>query len=263
MEYQDRVVCFLDILGFRERIAKTLKADGTDSPDNIAQLANALDGIREILDIDRPEDRPETEITQFSDSIVISFSSGAESGVFFAVLSILWVQIGLVLRGILCRGGIARGRLIHTPKMLFGPAMVNAYLLESRAALYPRVILDESIIAVGVQAHARHHDAEHERDSIMNVLQKDTDGMYYVNYITAAQSELDDPELDYPNYLLQLRRIIADGLTLKDPSTTIKYRWLREKFEPHLLGIKRNVRRSKEIDPELREAYESIPEFDG
>ena len=148
---------------------------------------------------------------------MLSFPSGAESGVFDALLSILSVQIGLVIRGILCRGAVAQGKLIHTPTLLFGPAMVDAYLLESQAALYPRVILDESIIKAGTQAHARHHLPRHEQDSIMSMLRKDTDGMYYINYVTGAQSELDDPELDYPNYLSQLQRIIAEGLKSKYP----------------------------------------------
>ena len=162
MQYQDRIVCFLDILGFRALISQTLNADGSDSPEKIGHLSEVLNVIRELLDIDRPRDRPPAEITQFSDSIVISFLSGEKSGVFDSLLSILWVQINLVLKGILCRGGITRGRLIHTPTQLFGPAMVDAYALESRAALYPRVILDEPIIKAGVQAHARHHLPEHE-----------------------------------------------------------------------------------------------------
>jgi len=194
MQYQDRIVCFLDILGFRAHISQSLNADGSDSPEKIGHLSEALNRIREILEIDHPTDRPEAEITQFSDSIVISFLSGVESGVFDSLLSILWVQISLVLRGILCRGGITRGRLIHTPTQLFGPAMVDAYALESRAALYPRVILDESIITAGMEAHARHHLPKHEQESIVSMLRKDGDGMYYINYVTGAQSELDDPE---------------------------------------------------------------------
>ena len=96
----------------------------------------------------------------------------------------------------------------------------------------------------------------------MSMLRKDTDGMYYINYVTGAQSELDDPELDYPNYLYQLQRIIAVGLKQKDPAITIKYRWLKEKFYRHLSHIKRNIQAARNIDEELREAYESIPTFD-
>lgn len=96
----------------------------------------------------------------------------------------------------------------------------------------------------------------------MSMLRRDTDGMYYINYVTGAQSELDDPELDYPNYLYQLQRIVAEGLKLKDPAVTIKYRWLKVKLSRHIAQIKRNVLSSQELDEELRDAYLGIPDFD-
>jgi hypothetical protein len=144
--------------------------------------------------------------------------------------------------------------------------MVDAYLLESQAALYPRVILDETIIEAGILAHARQHGPEYEEQSIMSLLSRDADGMYYIDYITKAQSELDDPEYDYPKYLSQLRQIISAGLELRSPSVTIKYRWLKEKFSRHLTLVKRNVTRnartSSAVDAELCEAYHSIPDFE-
>jgi hypothetical protein len=140
--------------------------------------------------------------------------------------------------------------------------MVDAYLLESQAALYPRVILDESIIQAGIRAHAKHHRRVHERHSIMSLLCRDTDGMYYINYITGPQSELDDPDNDYPEYLFRLQQIISEGFKLRSPSVAIKYQWLKEKFSRHLSRIRRNVRNSRNIDEELREAYQNIPDFE-
>jgi hypothetical protein len=57
MEYQDGIVCFLDILGFREHISQSLKEDGSDSPQKIEQLAEAINRVREIFDVDHPEHR--------------------------------------------------------------------------------------------------------------------------------------------------------------------------------------------------------------
>ncbi len=261
MNYQDRVVCFLDILGFRSHVAGTINPDGTEAKARTDLLISAFESIRNILDIDSPEDRVGKEVTQFSDSVVISFGADKESGVFDALLDIMWVQVNLVLRGILCRGAVARGNLVHTPKVLFGPGMVHAYELESKAALYPRVILDESIINLGIMAHARHHLPQHEEESIMSLLEKDADGMHYINYITGAQSELDDPEFDYPNYLTCLQNIVAGGLTTEDPSVAVKYRWLLEKLQPHIESIKAGVAENLPDGDELRDAYESIPDL--
>ena len=261
MRYEDRIVCFLDILGFADHIRDTIRQDGSEDEDRIKNIAAAFEIIRYLLDIDKPEKREGKEVTQFSDSIVISFPIGEESGVFHALLEILWVQINLVLRTMLCRGAVSKGKLIHTEKMLYGPAFIDAYRLESNAALYPRVILDESIVEIGTLAHARHHREGNERQSIMSLLCRDSDGMYYINYITGAQSELDDPELDYPNYLYVLRNIIAKGISNQDPSIRVKYLWLKERFAPHLKRIKSFMRRKKPLDDELRQACELIPKI--
>jgi hypothetical protein len=259
MKYQNRIVCFLDILGFKGHIKNTLTSSGEDDLPNIENIISAINNIRYFTDIDKREENENKEVTQFSDSIVISFLATEESGVFYSLLEIMWIQINLVLHGILCRGAIVRGKLIHTEKYLFGPAMVDAYTLESKAAMYPRVILDESIIKAGIEYHGRHHLPHHEKDSIMSLLRRDTDGMYYIDYITRAQSELNDPELDYPNYLFQLGSIISSGLNSTDPSVAIKFRWLKEKYSPHLSEIKEH--KSKDLDSDVQEAYQNIPDL--
>ena len=230
MNYEDRICCFIDILGFARRVEETISPDGSDATQDIEAIADALECIRITLDIDRPEDRIEYEVTQFSDSVVVSFSATAESGVFYALLYILWVQINLVLRGILIRGGIARGRLIHTDKFLFGPAMVDAYKLESEKANFPRVILDKGIVQAGVEAHGEHHFPEHEESSILSIISEDEDKFFYIDYITKAKTELDDPECDYPDYLSNLRNIISIGLNEPDKGIVQKYEWMNKKI---------------------------------
>jgi len=260
MHYEDRIVCFLDILGFADHVRATIRQNGSEDEDSIKDIASAFEIIRYLLDIDKPEERKGREVTQFSDSVVISFPINEESVVFYALLEILWVQLNLVLFGMLCRGAVSKGKLIHTEKMLYGPALIDAYRLESKAALYPRVILDESIVEVGISAHAQHHLEEHERESIMGLLHRDSDGMYYIDYITRAQSELDDPEWDYPDYLRKLGTMISDGLRSHDPSIRIKYLWMKERFAPHLTHIKSWVHET-ELDNALRENYKAIPDI--
>ena len=136
VKYEDRITCFLDLLGFKNHIAASTYADGTDSIEKISALAAAFNSMRQILDTDRPDSRLGNEVTQFSDSVVISFQAATNSGVFDVLLHIMWVQASLVFHGILCRGGIARGKLVHTSTLLFGPALLDAYALESQAALY-------------------------------------------------------------------------------------------------------------------------------
>lgn len=260
MNYEDRIICFLDILGFHGHIASSVDTGDGDKTEKIEEIAGVFTSIGQHLSTDCTDSGKGREVTQFSDSVVISFPAYSESGVFDAILEILWVQSSLIQKGYLCRGGVTRGKLIHTSRLLFGPAMVEVHALESKVALYPRVILDVEIVNTGVAAHAPHHSPIHEQQGILSLLGRDLDGMYYIDYITRAQSELNDPELDYPGYLSQLRKIVSKGISAKDPSVAIKYKWLREKLVAHLQVVKENAGKLPEGN-DLREAYESIQDL--
>lgn len=260
MKYEDRIICFIDILGFSEIIRQTVTPAGVDDEIKIAVIADAINLIRDVLDIDRPEKRKDKTVTQFSDSIVISFPTNETSGVFYSILEILWVQMGLLQKGIVCRGAMTRGKVIHTPRLLFGPAMVEVYNLESKAALYPRVILGQAILDVGALSHASHNRPEDEVESILGLLARDTDDMYYIDYIEGAQSELNDPVLDYPIYLRNLQSVIAKGLDARDVTVKIKYQWMRSRFQSHLKKIKAGLAESG-LDDDVIAIYNAIPDI--
>ena len=167
-------------------------------------------------------------VTQFSDCVVISFKYSEESEVFYTLLDIQHLLINLVYLEMICRGDIVFGKLVHTEKMIFGPGLIDAYTLESKAANYPRIILDESVLDVAASYHAHHHTPELELDSVKSILGRDTDGMYYIDYFASAQSELDDPELDFPEYLEKLSKIITKGVNSSKPDIKVKYNWLKK-----------------------------------
>lgn len=263
MEYEDRVVCFIDILGFKNHIKQTDTGNQKNDKRYIGNLIHAIEGIRLYTGQDSLEIEagisPSKQVTLFSDSIVISFFSNEESEVFSTLLSLLWAQTELISHGILCRGAIVRGKLIHTPNYVLGPALVEAYTLEDEATLYPRIILDDSIINTGVEAHGQHHLPEHEEESIRKLLAKDSDGMYYIDYITRGQSELNDPVNDYPKYLNTLGHLIKEGLKNTSPSIAIKHKWLAEKYVPHVKDLKKLFKENK--NKKLSQKYYNLPDL--
>jgi len=261
MNYENRIVCFLDILGFQELINNTIHKNGTDNTDKIENLIEALTNIRYFVQpSEEYEEKTSKQITQFSDCIVFSFLISEESGVFYALLEIQWILMNLVFKKILCRGGIAIGKLIHTEKYLFGPALIDAYHYESKCANYPRVIVPEEIISVGKRFCARHHSPDIEEEYIKNCLGKDSDGMYYVDYFRSIQSELDEPYYDYPLYLHELSEIIDKGLQSTNPAIRIKYLWMKEKYNSVVKDIQKNLD-NWDGDIEVKDAYESLPIF--
>ena len=254
MPYENRIVAFIDILGFKELIDKTVDKDNNDIDEEIAAITEAYKIIRNIWDLDevvKPDElskKIETEnkkkqkvVSIFSDSIVVSFLQTNPSEIFFTLIELKWMIMSLINRGILCRGALTYGKLIHTDKMIFGPALVEAYITESKAALYPRVIISRELIQLAGKYKSDIHTSSEEIDYVKGLLTKDTDGMYYIDYFLGAQSELDEPEYDFPKYISKMGDLIKKGCRSRRPDVKIKYMWMREK-------INRVIRLSKQDD---------------
>jgi hypothetical protein len=70
IKYQDRIVCFLDILGFKNHIDRTITQNGKDNPDKVGNIINAINAIRFYTDIDKLKIDKSKKVSQFSDSVV-------------------------------------------------------------------------------------------------------------------------------------------------------------------------------------------------
>ncbi len=236
--YEDRIVCFLDILGFKNHIEDTVTGDGEDNSSEIKKLYEALNitGI-----ISRMYQSIKWESTQFSDSIVISFPANDET--FTKLLeTIMWIQIEFILKGLICRGSITEGKLIHKPKLLFGPAFIDAYELESEKAKYPRIILSENMKT----------RIDNDKECL---LAEDADGVSYINYIKHDAIVSNGYEVRLEEYYPKLHKMISDGLESTDQKVRAKYEWLMKKFNLE----KRNQKESEHLG---RNYSESLPYFE-
>lgn len=195
----------------------------------------------------------------------MSFKVEQKSEVFFTLLEIKWLIMRLLSRGILCRGGVSLGKFIHSDNYLFGPALVEAHTLESKAAMYPRVILDTNVIDAGTENRTLEHTSSDEMGYVYSLLERDSDGMYYIDYFSKAQEELDDPEYGFAEYIANLGDIIRKGLMASSHHTKVdlrvKYSWMRERYNRMVTQISENNYAEKlrnSGDVELSEFYEKL-----
>ncbi|HEY2389583.1 MAG TPA: hypothetical protein VGK22_00295 [Candidatus Angelobacter sp.] len=162
--YEERFVAFLDILGWRRLIEESEK-DSTA----IARMGGALGFLKMLFEIPAwletqarkmLEAKGETysphpdalEFSQFSDSIVISspVTTGGAISILFEldrILTSLFYQSHFLIRG-----AVTRGPMYHKNPVAFGPALTKAYDLQFKA-VYPRVIIDHSIMQFPAQSH--------------------------------------------------------------------------------------------------------------
>ena len=258
MRYDDRIVCFIDILGFASLIDGT-HDNGVDREDEIDRIARVLNHIRVALDIDDDQVSASKVVTQFSDSIVISFDYTEPSEIFYTLLDISYVLIGLIEVGVLCRGGVSVGKVIHTTNMLFGPAMNDAYVLESKAANYPRIILSGEIIRLSREYRSSIHQPDVEESYVKSLLGRDSDGMFYIDYVE-SQDSFDDPEIHYPSHLMRIAEILSVGLQSTKPDIYVKYSWLKEKYMAAVMPLKESLPDSGSCN-EIQSAIFELPEF--
>lgn len=153
--YHERYVAFIDILGFKELIRLSEKEEETPGSKpshlHVSSIFNALDwgsslvsSVKELYE----ENPPDLKFSTFSDFVVIT-SDASRTGLEAIVLAVWRITSDWLSKGYISRGGIAKGKVVHKgadeggPPIIFGPAYISAYKLESEIADYPRVILSK------------------------------------------------------------------------------------------------------------------------
>lgn len=140
--YGTRVTAFIDILGFKEHVQNFPRDQKL-----FKRLHYALLRIKTIerLKLSPTKNRvSDLEVNIFSDSIVIS---AQEQNLDDLITAIGYLQADLLYVGMLARGGVAKGGLIHIDGIVYGESLIRAYELESKAAVYPRIIIDNALYA--------------------------------------------------------------------------------------------------------------------
>lgn len=136
--YSDRVVGFVDILGFEE-LVKRAHSD----PGFRGQIVEALSAIRSVQQISRPAYDLRTH--SFSDSLILS-AVADNTGVAILLASTQKLIANLLSIGVFVRGAVTIGGTYHDDHIVFGVGVNEAYRLENSVAKVPRVILGSKVV---------------------------------------------------------------------------------------------------------------------
>jgi len=257
--YSERVVAFIDILGFKNHVNDSINRDNSINCGNFEKIQSALDLIIEIANIESPMNA-NREVTQFSDSIIISFLINERSEVFYTLIELLHLTMELLGYGFVIRGGITVGKCFHNKTRVFGPTVIQAIELEKEAK-FPRIIVDKKVLEIGCKNHANHHSLEDELIYLKSLVKKDDDGQWYLNYFSSALYEVDD-ELSEFGYIHNLEKIIRDNLQVykEDERVRPKYEWMKSKYNDMVAPMieKDNIDRFGYGESNIRNGLESL-----
>ena len=147
MEYQDKFIAYIDILGFKKLVEDS--ENGTGLPLSkmieILQLLGTSEDVSELKK-NGPIICPGSKyiqrdlnfkLTQISDCVVVS-SEVSPAGVINLISYCAQVVLRLLERGIMCRGYITKGSIYHTDSQFIGSGYFEAYSKEEKVKVFKR-----------------------------------------------------------------------------------------------------------------------------
>lgn len=249
-EYSRTLVSYIDILGFAGLIEKS-----REDPSQIAELQDLVVAMKTIASqggrVHRGADDQIERIFDsfnFSDLIVRStrLVDHASVGaiVDWELFYLAEHQFFFASQGVLMRGGISMGSLFvgAEKNIVFGPALVKSYKLESEYAIFPRIVIDRDLIA-DAESHGY---IEHFRDYI----QRGEDGAYFIDYLFGVSltdfmfSDASKAEANIEAHRRMIESVIAGDMKQRDERIKQKYLWLALY---HNSAVKRLVKRREDF----------------
>lgn len=223
--YSNRIIAFVDILGFKEKVEESVKSEEEAEKLHCAlariyrvKADNESEGVMNMRGMG-------VEVTTFSDSAVISYPAERDN-LLNLILDLIHMQLDLALDDVLLRGGLTIGELYHDGNIVYGPAMNMAYKIESQVAVYPRIIVNNPAIE---QYYEYAAGDKYDLNDINSLLRKDADGFYFVDMLKQDQ-EMNDAGTEYYEWLCVLKQIIEKGLKHSNIAVLMKYQWFQEYF---------------------------------
>lgn len=230
--YESCIVSFIDVLGFRDLLA-------TRHADDISEI---LQMLRKFTKPDQTRPRRMKDARLHSQSFAESVSDAVvrvrvfetqyRDGAFFhELLDLLHAQVRCVGNGVLIRAGLTIGDAhvgIDGTGPVFGPAMVRAYEIESNEAVQPRIVIDEAAYEMfksDARLHREGHSIEEEASYVDGMLRTDCDGIRFIDYLSASESEFDHP-FEYFSFLEQHGKLVRDRLAGAKGRVRTKFEWL-------------------------------------
>jgi hypothetical protein len=278
IKYEKRLVTFIDILGFKE-IVKQSKKDIS----KIELIYSVLDylknwevqekwGLR-LVEIEEDAQKrgvenfdisDKTNITAFSDSIVVSVKVESNINEMVSTLIVNLAFIGAILleKGILIRGGLTVGDLIHKENgTVFGQGLIESYKLESNNAKYPRIILSDKLlkelnypIETQRNRYPYHQYLERFKDGCV--------GFHQMIYYQVIENWTEMTKEKLIESLDKVRKVIVSGLdaTFEKPDVFEKYDWLKEQYNRLIIlqDFDFDTKTHENIKQKIRELNEDI-----
>lgn len=231
LNYKNRIVAFIDLLGFQEKVYESTNDYKTF--DDIKKVLIHLYEEHKNNEKNKEQENDNFEISVFSDSIVYSSTIEHDFDIHYTIIMIEYLLMELIGLGFLARGGISIGPMIHSNGIIFGPAYIDAYMIEENTAIYPRVVFDDNTFKKIKENLQKNNPISYLEDLksfsqiICNYKNEIGEKFYFLDYL--SQNEYEYIE-EYYALLSNAKKIAETGLEkyAKNKRVYDKYVWFQQ-----------------------------------
>ena len=164
-------ISYFDILGYEHLLKKFGGALGLAKIMD-KHINGALTSIKTYSLFVEGFDEKNLEIRVFSDNFLIR-SKANKNGRLMLLSLVFALQTTMLSDHIFIRGSICKGELLFWDKFVCGQGLIDAYKIESKLAIFPRIIVDKDFF---------HRDAE-SVICLENFISEDFDGLLFLDYL--------------------------------------------------------------------------------
>lgn len=242
INFEKRIVAFVDILGFKEHIKYLKKEEALIELLTFIKKINSSSKTHtlKLLGFEirsKTFGAEESSITitvdssSYSDHIIISAGSDSPKA-FHAIIGMLserlsWCQLFALSKGFALRGALSYGDMYFDTKnnIIFGKPLIEAIRDEEKLARYPRIIISQNLLEyIAERRNITLYDLyEHNNDFVG--FRVDFDGLYYLDYFNFITN--------YVDLLKEVRSQIAHNIedNMNNLSIASKWYWLANYFD--------------------------------
>ena len=200
------LVALLDVLAYRNH----LKADRISGSEAFkSKLEAALSVLSSIN---------ETELAYQAISDTIIIAANTSTGISDFLSTIAAVQRAFLQSGLLIRGGIAFEQHFKSGSLTYSHALAVAYELEQKQAIYPRVVIDKSVVdMLRTGSRFAPNDIQRVQDEALICVQN---GVHFVHFVRGHTLKC---------YEFAKEIFIAESVDLDGREAELaKHRWLQD-----------------------------------
>lgn len=236
-KYTKQIVVFLDILGFSSMLPgfEREALDNSIHEDDVYHESRSLNRLLEIFQQSIRWIRERScNHYLFSDNICITIDyvveESEQSGLFLEIMQLVnLLNYEFMKEGYFIRGGIDAGWFLDSREMAAGMPLLEAYRLESKVAVHPRVVVSDGFLRLLTALRVSGAFSQ-DNENVLDKILIEEEGISYVNGLLYIQSFEDSA--GKAEFLTLYREKIKTALIMFSDDERIgpKYKWSADRF---------------------------------